>query len=207
MGGSRKPGRRRAASGSLGYSARPPRRTTAPSGRRRDIALGSGCAAAVALAIVVPVAGSTLGGTELWRWARDSFPGGGYGFAVAVGALVPAVLTAGAASVGRLKRAAGRIRSVAWATAAVACCALLMGLGTACVGMVGPSRRSRDRTGEWAYEHYEWIWAVALLSALITGALIATLLTLRARGRARRGAESHGSPEGAPAGNGPEGIG
>ncbi|WP_326769114.1 hypothetical protein OG978_35325 [Streptomyces sp. NBC_01591] len=141
---------------------------------------------AVVIGLVVPAVGSTLGGTVLWRWARDSFPGGGYGFAVAVGALIPVTFMAGAISVGTMNRAAGRARSVLRAVAAVLSFALLMLLGTACVEMMGPSPKHHDRTGGWAYEHYAWIWAVALLAALVTGALLVTALVLRTRGRAKR---------------------
>ncbi|MFF1911584.1 hypothetical protein ACFVYE_08040 [Streptomyces sp. NPDC058239] len=183
MGGSRKPRRRRAASGSLTHTARPSRKADAPSGRRRDTVFGCGCMVAVVLGIVVPAIGSTLGGPGLWRWARDSFPGGGYGFAVAVGALIPVAFTVGAISLGKLNQAAEKARSAVGIGIAVLCFALLMLLGTACVEMMGPSREHHARTGGWAYEHYAWVWAVALLSALVTGALIVTALVLRVRSR------------------------
>ncbi|MFF1646574.1 hypothetical protein [Streptomyces sp. NPDC058240] len=59
-------------------------------------------------------------------------------------------------------------------------------LGTACDEMPGTSRRHHDRTGGRAHEHDAWIWAVALLAALVTGALMVTAFVLRTRGRARR---------------------
>ncbi|MEV5199586.1 hypothetical protein [Streptomyces sp. NPDC053720] len=186
MGGSGRPGRRRAASASLVYTARPPRGSAAASGRRRDTVRGCGCMVAAVIGIVVPAIGSTLGGTGLWRWARDSFPGGGHGFAVAVGALVPVTFAAGAISAATVGRAASRARSALGAVAAVLSFALLMLLGTACVEMTGPSRRHHDRTGGWAYEHYARVWAVALSAGLVTGVLMVASFLLRVRARAQR---------------------
>lgn len=109
--------------------------------------------------------------------------GRGYGFAVVVGALIPVVLAVGAMALGTLKRSAGKARSAVRGGIAALCFAALMPLGTACAEMMGPSRKHHDRTGGWAYEHYAWIWAVALLSALVMAGLIVTALVLRARSR------------------------
>lgn len=192
MSGSVRPRRRRAAAGSLTYPARTPRTATAPSGRHRDSAYGCGCMTAVVLGIVVPTAGATFRGAALWRWARDTFPGGGYGFAVTVGALIPVTFAVGAISLARMNRSAQKARSAARVVVAVLCFALLMLLSTAAVEMLGPSRKHHDRTGGWAYAHYPWIWAVGVLSALVTGALVVTAYVVHARRRTGDGSTADG---------------
>lgn len=138
------------------------------------------------IASVVPAIGSALGGTGLWRWARDSFPGGGFGFAVAVGALSPVAFAAGAIPAGTVSRAAGKAGPALGAAAAVPSLALLMPLGTARVELMGPGRRHHGRTGGWACEHCAWIWAVAPPAALVAGEPIVAAFLLRARARAER---------------------
>jgi hypothetical protein len=91
-----------------------------------------------------------------------------------------------------LNRSAQKARSAARVAVAVLCFALLMLLSMAAVEMMGPSRKHHDRTGGWAYAHYPWIWAVGVLSALVTGALVVRAYVVRARRRAGDGPTADG---------------
>lgn len=178
MSGSTRPRRRRAAPPSLTYTARAPR-PAKPGPGRRDTLIGCGYALAVALSMIVPAVGSTLGGREVWRWARDGFPGGGYAFAITVCGLVPVAFTLGVRTLARMNWAADRARSARMAALAVLSWAALMLLATPIVQMMGPSRKHQERHGGVAYEEYPWIWAVGLASTLAVSALIITLAVRR----------------------------
>ncbi|MFF0204157.1 hypothetical protein [Streptomyces sp. NPDC005017] len=136
------------------------------------------------LALVGPVAvGTTVWGERIWGETAAAWPGGGYGPAATVGAVVPFALAAFIAPLTRMNWGASKVRSLAWAAAALPGLLACQALGTVISGVIRPKRR-RDRDAEcygeggpcWVRVHYPWVWLVGLLVTLAVTALAVTAL-------------------------------
>ncbi|MGW3667102.1 hypothetical protein [Streptomyces sp. NPDC005141] len=190
MSGSAKPKRRRAAGAALRYEhvgQRPSAwRRTKEKATWRDA--GAGCL--IMLVALVAIAGFAMTahawGPELWGRVAPASPGGGYGFAAGVGALLPLGLAAVIATLTRMKWRASPLRSLGWVIASlpgVATCALWAQV----VFAAARPKHRRDWNGSchskgeacWVHQEYPWVWAVGLLStALVAAALIAAAVKI-----------------------------
>ncbi|MFI5687679.1 hypothetical protein [Streptomyces sp. NPDC051636] len=184
-GGSAKPKRGRAAPAALRYEHRG-RRSAEERAKKRD---WSGCGffllmilAAVALVVPLAMAEESWGG-RVWGEVAPGWPGGAYVFAVTVGAVVPLALAAFITPLTRMKWKASKVRSLAWAAAALPGFAACWLLSLVILETTRPRRRrhwdsecySRGHSC-WVHEHYPWIWAVGLLATLVTAALLIVAL-------------------------------
>jgi MFS family permease len=192
-GGSAKSGRRRAAPASLRYEHR---RVRLPGPKKRDGGWFLGCLGIflTALAIIVPVALFTVTwGAEIWGDLADDWPGGGYGLAATVGALVPFAFAAFVAPLTRMNWGRSKARSLAWACACLPGLLACQALGGVIAGVLRPKRR-RDWDAEcyseghscWVHVHYPWVWLVGLLVTLAVGALLIAVLVKYVAPRAEK---------------------
>ncbi|MFF0190081.1 hypothetical protein [Streptomyces sp. NPDC005244] len=193
MGGSARPKRRRAAGAALRYE-HVRQRASAWSQAKEKASRGEswfGC-----LVMLVGMAGivgfALLGmawGPVLWGRVAPAVPGGGYGFAAAVGALAPIGLAVVTTTLSRMKWRTSALRSLGWAVASlpgVAGCLLW-----ALVVFAGFRPKHRSDWGSachsrgeacWVHVEYPWAWAVGLLSTvLVSAALIAAAVRVTRR--------------------------
>jgi hypothetical protein len=153
--------------------------------KERDWSCGFGCLVMlVVLALLVPMAmAEQAWGKEVWGELAPSWPGGAYGFAAVVGAVVPLAFAAFATPLARVNWKKSKPRSLAWAAAALpglAACWLLAGVIFA---YTRPKRR-RDWDYDcysqggacWVHEQYPFLWAVGLVATLAVAAVLVTLL-------------------------------
>ncbi|CAL9523340.1 hypothetical protein [Streptomyces sp. enrichment culture] len=190
-GGSARPKRRKAAPASLRYEHR---RVRLPGPKERDRGWILGCLGMLlsGLVIIVPVVMVEMTwGVELWGETADDWPGRGYGMAATVGALVPPAFAAFVAPLTRMNWARSKVRSLAWACAALPGLLACQALGGLISGVLRPKRR-RDWDAEcyseghacWIHVHYPWVWLVGLLTTLAVGALLVAVLVRYAAPRA-----------------------
>ncbi|MFJ8085076.1 hypothetical protein ACIQ6Y_31215 [Streptomyces sp. NPDC096205] len=193
-GGSARPKRRRAAGASLAYEHRR-RRPRLPGAKEREWSCGFALLVLlVALALIVPVAVAALTwGETIWGEVAADWPGGGYGFAATVGALVPLAFAAFVTPLTRMDWGRSKVRSLAWACAALPGLLACQGLGAVISGVLRPKHR-RDWDTEcfseghpcWVHVHYPWVWLVGLLVTLAVGALLIAVLVRYTAPRAER---------------------
>lgn len=196
MSGSAKPKRRRATGAALRYEHVRQR----PSAWQRTKEKTSwrdaywGCLILLAFLVVAAAFGMTADewGPELWGRTAPASPGGGYGFAAVIGAVLPLGLAAVIATLSRMKWKVSPLRSLGWVAASLpglAACAF-------CALVVFAAKRPKHRRdwdsgcygrGDpcWVHVEYPWVWAVGLLSTvLVAAALIAAALKIAdARGK------------------------
>ncbi|WP_399887291.1 hypothetical protein ACGH7X_22425 [Streptomyces sp. BBFR51] len=192
-GGSARPGRRRAAGPALRYEHRRDGRSSAPrSGtRRRDRVFGCLMFPAF-LALILPlVLVDMRWGHEVWGDLAPAWPGGTYAFGATLGALLPLLLAALVAPLTRMKWRASRLRSLAWAVAALPALAA----GWLVLGVIGATWRPKEhqdwdgdchREGGacWVHERFPYLWAVGLAAAVaVTAVLVALLVRRVTRGK------------------------
>lgn len=188
MGGSARPKRRRAAAAALGHehAGRRPSADRREKGSWRNV--GGGCLILLAALAAVTAFGLTAQswGEELWGRAAPASPGGGYGFAAAVGAVLPFGFAALVAPLSRMRWKERPLRSLGWALAslpglaAFSFCALVVFTTTR-------PKRHRDWNSAcysrgnpcWVHVEYPWIWAVGLLSTVLVAAALITVLAKR----------------------------
>ncbi|MFJ5776533.1 hypothetical protein [Streptomyces sp. NPDC093094] len=192
VGGSARPGRRRAAPASLRHERR---RVRLPRPKERDGGCLFFCLMFLgALALVVPVAaGAVAWGETVWGEIAAKWPGRGYGLAATVGALVPFALAAFVAPLTRMNWSRSKARSLAWAGAALPGLLVCQALGSVISGVLRPRRR-RDwgsvchSEGHpcWVHIHYPWVWLVGLLVTLAVTALLVTVLVRYVAPRTKR---------------------
>ncbi|MFF1294113.1 MULTISPECIES: hypothetical protein [unclassified Streptomyces] len=198
-GGSAKPRRRKAAGPALRYEHRPGR----PSSPIAKMSVGDkvfGCLVLpLFVLLILPLVAIDMNwGHDIWGTLAPAWPGGAYGFAVAVGALAPLAFGAWVAPLTRMKWKESKPRSLAWAAASLpglAVCYLVAGV----IGAYGRPKRRSDWDGDcygvggacWAHEQYPYLWAVGTLA---TAAVFALLITLFVKYGVKK-AEGADSPE------------
>ncbi|MFJ2832685.1 hypothetical protein ACIPC1_34905 [Streptomyces sp. NPDC087263] len=142
----------------------------------------------LAAAIAFLVLADTFWGDDTWQWAADAWPGGAYGFAVFLGALVPIGVTLFGLSLARMDRKSWRAHK----TRTFGRILLTVGCGTAMVQLValvfnaqntGKWGRGTSASPSWAFRNYPWLWAVGLASTLATAALLICLYVAYSRRR------------------------
>ncbi|WP_405916424.1 hypothetical protein [Streptomyces sp. NBC_00728] len=187
MSGSAKPKRRRAAGAALRYE-HVRRRPSAWERAKKKTSwrdAGSGCLAILAALVAVAAFGMTAAawGPGLWGQVAPAWPGGGYGFAVVVGAVLPLGLGTVIGTLSRMKWKARPLRSLGWVVTSLpgaAACFLWMLV----VFTTGRPKHHRDwdsrcyRRGNpcWVHVEYPWVWAVGLLSTVLVAAALITVL-------------------------------
>jgi hypothetical protein len=190
MGGSAKPRRRRAAAPALHYDRQPGRPGSSGQTLREKLReFGFGCLVLLCMAGVgvALVTVNMLWGDDTWQWAAESWPGGAYGFAAAVGACGPCLVLLLIISLSHMDRESWRthtartlahtVLSVTSATALVPYVCLIFNSQDN-----GKWGRGRGTSPSWVYAHYPWLWAVGLLSTVATiTALIRIFIALHRR--------------------------
>ncbi|MFD8737668.1 hypothetical protein ACFV06_22485 [Streptomyces sp. NPDC059618] len=191
MGGSARPKRRRATAAALGHghAGRRPSagQRTGEKGSWRNV--GGGCLILLAALAALAAFGLTARawGPDLWGRAAPASPGGGYGFAAAVGAALPLGFAALVTALSRMKWRQRPLPSLGWALAslpALAVCSL-------CALVVFTATRPKHRRDWdfgcysrgnpcWVHVEYPWVWAVGLLSTVLVAAALITVLVRRA---------------------------
>jgi hypothetical protein len=189
--GSSRPGRRRAAGPALRYEHRRDGRPSAGENGSRRAGPGRlvGCLGAVGvvaafLVLLLPlVLVDMRWGHRAWGGLAPAWPGGGYAFGATLGALLPLTFAALVAPLTRMKWRTGRLRSLAWAVAA------LPGLvaGWLVLGLIGATWRPKDRRDWdgvcdrrggacWVHEQFPYLWGVGLAAAVAVTAVLVALI-------------------------------
>ncbi|WP_432093518.1 hypothetical protein [Streptomyces sp. bgisy100] len=151
-----------------------------------------GCLALLGMVVgfLAFVVAALVVGESAWGDIAPHWPGGGYGFAVTVGLLLPCSLTAAAIAAAKAasRWKTERLRALTWATGAAAC-----GGGTVLSCMLAltalpPKRRHATRAtgiGEsgWVNEQWPGIWAAGLgTTILCVAALIGIAVLVHRKG-------------------------
>ncbi|SBT88577.1 hypothetical protein GA0115233_100399 [Streptomyces sp. DI166] len=190
MGGSAKPRRRRAAAPALRYERQPKRPQQGRTRSKRDAAFGCLAAFTAMSALIGLFLLDRFWGDDTWQWAAGSWPGGAYGFAGFLGFLGPSLLVVfGACAYGLGKKSLRRrpVRTAALTlTLAVSVAALVpyvvLVLNALDSGKLG---KGEDTEPSWVSAHYPWLWALGLLSTLLTVTVFLAAATLHHRHRTR----------------------
>ncbi|MFC9848376.1 hypothetical protein ACFWFF_00475 [Streptomyces sp. NPDC060223] len=142
----------------------------------------------VAAAFVFLVLADMFWGDNTWQWAADAWPGGAYGFAVFLGALLPIVVTLFGLSLARMDRKSWKAHKAR----TISCMFLTVGCGTAMVQLValvfnsqdsGKWGRGNSTSPSWAFRNYPWLWAAGLASTIVTAALLICVYVAYSRRR------------------------
>ena len=207
MSGSARPKRPKAAGASLRYEHAPGRRTTVPGPhelrrrRNRDAALGCLFTLVAAAGIVGLALADWAWGHGIWGDLAPGWPGGGYGFALTVGVLLPLAAAAAIAPLTRMNWKRSKARSLARAAAALpgtaASALFLVVIGASWKPKPGHRDAGCHREGGpcWVHEQYPYVWAVGLAATLAVTALLITLL-VRSIGKGTAPADSDKPTEG-----------
>ncbi|MFD3379737.1 MULTISPECIES: hypothetical protein [unclassified Streptomyces] len=139
-------------------------------------------------------------GDDTWKWSADRWPGGAYGFAMFLGALVPCVATLFVLTASRTdwkSWKSHKVRSFGFTLLAVVCGAAMLQLVSLIYNAqnTGKWGRGPDSSPSWVFSNYPWLWAVGLVSTVA----MATLLIAVAVARDKR--TSPATDAGAPAPN------
>ncbi|MER5384213.1 hypothetical protein ABT040_28725 [Streptomyces sp. NPDC002688] len=188
MSGSAKPKRRRAAGAALRYEHVRQRPSAWQQAKEKTSWKDAGSGCLILLVCLVAVAGFAMTehewGPELWGRVAPASPGGGYGFAAAVGAVLPLGLAAVIATLSRMKWKASPLRSLGWVAASLPGVAVCVFWALVVAATTRPRYRRNWDSGCyglgdpcWVHQEYPWVWAVGLLSTvLVAAALIAVLI-------------------------------
>lgn len=186
MAGSARPKRRRAAAPSLRYEHRPGKRSESKGKGSGKGDKAFGCLVFISLsAVFVLLALSDMfWGDETWEWSADTWPGGAYGFAVFLGALVSCVATLFVLSASRTdwkSWKAHKARSFGCTLLAVMCGVAMLQLVSLIYNAqnTGKWGRGPDSSPSWVFSNYPWLWAVGLVSTIATAALLIALAVAR----------------------------
>ncbi|MFE1798314.1 hypothetical protein ACFW9L_19430 [Streptomyces sp. NPDC059517] len=203
MGSSAKPRRRRAAAPSLRYEHRPGNRSAREdkdSGKGKGNTLFGCLACLVIVALLVLFAFmSDYWGDDTWKWAADEWPGGAYGFAVFMGALVPCVLMLFIKALSPLNRKfwkAHTARSIGRTLLAFVCGAAMLQLISLIFVAQDTGNWGRGPSGpaSWTFRTQPWLWAVGFVATVVTAALWITVAMVLDGRRMRSGEPSPASP-------------
>ncbi|MFI0967410.1 hypothetical protein ACH4S8_39380 [Streptomyces sp. NPDC021080] len=129
-------------------------------------------------------------GVDLWGRVAPAAPGGGYGFAAFVGALLPVGLTVAIVSLARTEWKASPLRSLGWTIASLTGFAAAFVWAVVVFAVFRPRYR-RDWDGHchargnpcWVHVEYPYVWAVGLLSTVLVAAALITVLIRIANAR------------------------
>ncbi|MFF1377072.1 hypothetical protein [Streptomyces sp. NPDC058308] len=211
MGGSAKKARRRAAGPALRYEhvpgartagRRPGKRRRAEEGEENNWLFGTlMCLTVLVVMALFALAGMAWNAT-LWGEVAPAWPGGGYGFAVTIGLLVPPAAAAIIVPLSRANWKKEPLRSTGWAVTALPGVALSCLLLLLTFGATRPKHRRRGpgcfAHGEacWVHEQYPYLWAPGIAAAVLCAAVGGRLAYLYIRRRrARRTPPEPSSPE------------
>ncbi|MER5397741.1 hypothetical protein [Streptomyces sp. NPDC002599] len=190
MSGSAKPKRRRAAGAALRYEHVRQRPSVWAQAREKASRAESYFGCLVLLAVTAAIVGFALAGmawgSELWGDVAPAWPGGGYGFAAAVGAVLPIGLAAVIATLARMKWKTSPLRSLGWVVASLPGVAAFLLCAVVVFAAFRPKHRRDWNAGCygrgnpcWVHVEYPWVWAVGLLSTvLVAAALIAAAIKI-----------------------------
>ncbi|WP_392964258.1 hypothetical protein [Streptomyces sp. LN245] len=194
MSGSAKPKRRRAAGAALRYehvrqrpSAWQQVKKKAPRGESLlgCLFLLAAMAAFIGFALIVGTWGS-----ELWGHVAPASPGGGYGFAAGVGALLPLGTAAMIATLTRMDWKRSPLRSLGWVAASLPGVAAFLVWAVVFFASFRPKHRRDWDSGChsrgnpcWVHVEYPYVWAVGLLSTVLVAAALITVLIRIANAR------------------------
>jgi hypothetical protein len=202
MAGSAKPRRPRAAAPSLRYEHRPGKRSGGGSkgkgSGKGDKAFGClGPLSALALFALLFLS-DWFWGDDTWEWSANNWPGGAYGFAVLLGALVPCVATLFVLTASRTDRKSWKshkVRSFGFTLLAVVCGAAMLQLVSLIFNAqdTGKWGRGRGSPPSWVFSNYPWLWAVGLVSTIATATLLIALFV--ARDKRTSPSDDAGAPE------------
>lgn len=136
----------------------------------------------VAVLAALATAGETWG-PDAWGDLAPRWPGGGYGFGITLGVLEAIAAALFIVPLTRMKFRVSKVRSLAWAAAALPGMAAF-GLVTALTLAGMRPKRSRSRTYDcyyeghpcWVHEQYPYVWLVGLLTTVVVG--LALLFTI-----------------------------
>ncbi|MFF4748335.1 hypothetical protein ACWD5R_00430 [Streptomyces sp. NPDC002514] len=175
MAGSAKPKRRRAAASGLDYDPRPNRLSSCREKNRPkgNFTFGLLMFLGVTGIIILFVTLDILWGDETWMWAAESLPGGAYGFSACVGICGPCLAALSIFSLIRLSQKSQRIhkgRTLVMAGLCIASTALLVPYIVLVFNAqnTGKWGRGNSTSPSWVFSNYPWLWAVGLLSTMVT---------------------------------------
>lgn len=179
--GSAKPKRRRAAAPALGYGGSGGGRPALP-GRnwKRTRAVGFACLVLlIALGIIVAlVLGPLAWAGDLWHEVAPDWPGGGYGFAVTAGLLLPVSLPLFGIPLARVNWKRSRVRSLRWIALSLPGAALAVLVSAVAMQTWHPTRRSSGSCSSteycWISGRYPYVSLVGLAATLVGSALLFT---------------------------------
>ncbi|MEV7195315.1 hypothetical protein AB0N81_26445 [Streptomyces sp. NPDC093510] len=124
--------------------------------------------------VVLFVLADMAWGETLWGELAPAWPGGGYGFAITVGLLVPPAVAAIVAPLMRADWKKEKARSLAWTAAALPGVALTCLLVLTSLSAARPKRRRRGPScysqGEpcWVHEQYPYLWLPGIAAAVLS---------------------------------------
>ncbi|WP_371599091.1 hypothetical protein [Streptomyces sp. NBC_00564] len=130
-------------------------------------------------------------GHDIWSGIAPDWPGGGYGFAVTVGGLLPVTAAAAILPLTLMNWKESRARSCAWAAASLPGAAASAPLLLVIAGAWRPKSRHRglDCYSEggpcWVHEQYPYVWAVGLAATLVGAAVVSGAVFLYLRDNKR----------------------
>ncbi|MFF3321213.1 hypothetical protein [Streptomyces sp. NPDC002889] len=194
IGGSTKPGRRRAAPPSL---VRTPSRARPRRDRGKGFVANTlgilGVLGILAL-FALWVLGGITWGEALWKEFAQDWPGGGYGFGATAGALLACVLAVLGVCAAGINWKTGKVRSLIRGAVALGCAGAALTISFVAIASIPPKKRSR-RAEHWVHSHYPYVWVVGLLATLATAALLLWLYEIHRRGRKSDVLSDLSSPE------------
>ncbi|MDN3024825.1 hypothetical protein [Streptomyces sp. S.PB5] len=127
-----------------------------------------------AVAAAVGVSGETWG-PEAWGNLAPDWPGGGYGFGITLGVLEAVTAGLFIAPLTRVKFKKAKVRSVAWAAAALPGMVAFGLVSALTLWSMRPRRRRRNGScyyeghSCWVHEQYPYVWLVSLLATVAVG--------------------------------------
>ncbi|PJM91670.1 hypothetical protein [Streptomyces sp. CB01373] len=137
----------------------------------------------MAALLVLPAIAAQAWGKKVWGGLAPAWPGGGYGFAATVGAMVPFALAALIAPLTRMDWRRSKARTLGWAAAALPGLVWGEAISVVIAGVMRPKhRRDWDSAcyaeGDtcWVHVRYPFVWAVGLVTTLVVSALLIVLI-------------------------------
>ncbi|MDG9708057.1 hypothetical protein [Streptomyces sp. DH10] len=175
MGGTAKPRRRKAAAPSLQYERHAGKRRTGGKDTREKGEFVFGCLVFLCITggIVLLAVVDMLWGDDTWQWAAEAWPGGAYAFAACLGVLAPCLVFLSVWSLSSMKWKSWKahpartlVRTGLGVTSAAALVPYVSLVFNA--QDTGKWGRGRDTAPSWVFSTYPWLWAVGLLSTIVT---------------------------------------
>jgi hypothetical protein len=140
-------------------------------------------------AVIALVVGPLAWAGDLWHEVAPDWPGGGYGFAVSAGLLLPVSLLLFAAPLTRVKWKTDKVRSLPWIALALPGAALAVIISAVALQTWHPKRSHRygfcSSAGEycWISGRYPYVSLVGLAATVVGAVLLTTAYGLYAKRR------------------------